>query len=74
MVYIGSGTRHTETGEIQCNSCSNINIGKATSKGNFRNDISVIAGNNIIMNVIYIEDTIGSDPQAGIDFEPSHIC
>jgi hypothetical protein len=58
----------------QCNSCSNINIGKATCKGNYRNGISVIAGNNIIMNEIYIEDTIGSDPQAGIDFEPNHIC
>ena len=73
-IYIGSGTGRTETGEIQCNSCSNINIGKATCKGNYRNGISVIAGNNIIMNEIYIEDTIGSDPQAGIDFEPNHIC
>ena len=73
-IYIGSGTGRTETGEIQCNSCSNITIGKATCKGNYRNGISVIAGNNIIMNEIYIEDTIGSDPQAGIDFEPNHIC
>ena len=73
-IYIGSGTGRTETGEIQCNSCSNINIGKATCKGNYRNGISVIAGNNIKMNEIYIEDTIGSDPQAGIDFEPNHIC
>ena len=73
-IYIGSGTGRTETGEIQCNSCSNINIGKATCKGNYRNGISVIAGNNIKMNEIYIEGTIGSDPQAGIDFEPNHIC
>ena len=73
-IYIGSGTGRTETGEIQCNSCSNITIGKATCKGNYRNGISVIAGNNIKMNEIYIEDTIGSDPQAGIDFEPNHIC
>ena len=73
-IYIGSGTGRTETGEIQCNSCSNINIGKATCKGNYRNGISVIAGNNIIMNEIYIEDAVGSDPQAGIDFEPNHIC
>ena len=73
-IYIGSGTGRTETGEIQCNSCSNINIGKATCKGNYRNGISIIAGNNIIINEIYIEDTIGSDPQAGIDFEPNHIC
>ena len=73
-IYIGSGTGYTDTGEIQCNFCSNIKIGKARCKGNYRNGISVIAGINITMNEIYLEDTIGSLPEAGIDFEPSHIC
>jgi hypothetical protein len=26
------------------------------------------------MNEVYVEDTIGSLPEAGIDFEPNHIC
>ena len=73
-IYIGSGTGYTETGEIQCNICSNIKIGKARCKGNYRNGISVIAGKNITMNEVYVEDTIGSLPEAGIDFEPNHIC
>ena len=63
-----------ESGEIQCNSCSNIKIGKARCKGNYRNGMSVIAGANIKINEIYLEESIGSLPEAGIDFEPSHIC
>ena len=73
-IYIGSGTGYSETGEIQCNFCSNIKIGKARSKGNYRNGISIIAGKNIIMNEIYLEETIGTLPESGIDFEPSKIC
>ena len=73
-IYIGSGTGYTDTGEIQCNFCSNIKIGKARCKGNYRNGISVIAGLNITINEIYVEETIGSLPEAGIDFEPSKIC
>ena len=73
-IYIGSGTEYTDTGEIKCNFCSNIKIGKARCKGNYRNGISVIAGINITMNEIYLEETIGSLPEAGIDFEPNKIC
>ena len=73
-IYIGSGTGYTDTGEIQCNFCSNIKIGKARCKGNYRNGISVIAGLNLTINEIYVEETIGSLPEAGIDFEPSKIC
>jgi hypothetical protein len=73
-IYIGSGTGYTDTGEIQCNFCFNIKIGKVRYKGNYRNGISVIAGINITMNEVYVEDTIGSLPEAGIDFEPNHIC
>ena len=73
-IYIGSGTGYSETGEIQCNFCSNIKIGKARCKGNYRNGISIIAGKNIIMNEIYLEETIGTLPESGIDFEPSKIC
>ena len=73
-IYIGSGTAYMESGEIQCNFCSNIKIGKARCKGNYRNGISVIAGANIKINEIYLEESIGSIPEAGIDFEPNHIC
>ena len=73
-IYIGSGTGYSETGEIQCNFCSNIKIGKARCKGNYRNGISIIAGKNITMNEIYLEETIGTLPESGIDFEPSKIC
>ena len=73
-IYIGSGTGYTDTGEIQCNSCSNINIGKARCKGNYRNGMSVIAGKNIKINEIYLEETIGSLPESGVDFEPNHSC
>ena len=73
-IYIGSGTGYTETGEIQCNFCSNIKIEKARCKGNYRNGISVIAGINITMNEVYVEESNGSLPEAGIDFEPNHIC
>ena len=73
-IYIGSRTGYSDTGEIQCNFCSNIKIGKARCKGNYRNGISVIAGLNITINEIYVEETIGSLPEAGIDFEPSKIC
>ena len=73
-IYIGSGTGYTESGEIQCNFCSNIKIGKARCKGNYRNGISVIAGLNITINEIYVEESIGTLPEAGIDFEPNKIC
>ena len=73
-IYIGSGTGYTDSGEIQCNFCSNIKIGKARCKGNYRNGISVIAGINITINEIYVEESIGSLPEAGIDFEPNNIC
>ena len=73
-IYIGSGTTYTGEGEILCNYCSNIKIGKARCKKNYRNGISVIAGVNIKINEIYVEESIGSLPEAGIDFEPNHIC
>lgn len=73
-IYISSGIGYGEGGEIQCYSCSNIRIGKATCKRNYRNGMSVIAGLNIIMNELYLEESIGSLPEAGIDFEPNHIC
>ena len=73
-IYIGSGTGYTDKGEIICNYCSNIKIGKARCKKNYRNGISVIAGVNITINEIYVEESIGSLPEAGIDFEPSKIC
>lgn len=73
-IYIGSGTTYTDKGETLCNYCSNIKIGKARCKKNYRNGISVIAGVNIKINEIYVEESIGSLPEAGIDFEPNHIC
>ena len=73
-IYIGSGTEYKENGELKCNYCSNIKIGKAKCKGNYRNGISVIAGVNITINEIYVEESIGSLPESGIDFEPSKIC
>ena len=73
-IYIGSGTGYTDKGEMVCNYCSNIKIGKARCKKNYRNGMSVIAGENIKINELYIEESIGSLPEAGIDFEPNHIC
>ena len=73
-IYIGSGTGYSDTGEIQCNFCSNIKIGKARCKGNYRNGISIIAGLNITINELYLEETTGTLPESGIDFEPSKSC
>ena len=73
-IYLGSGTGYTETGQMQCYSCYNINIGKARCKGNYRNGMSVIAGINITINEMYLEESKGTLPEAGIDFEPNKIC
>ena len=73
-IDIGSGTEYSDNGEIKFNFCSNIQIGKAKCKGNYRNGISFISGINITINELYVEDTIGSLPESGIDFEPIKIC
>ncbi len=51
---------------------NNVNFyGKTTVKRCRRQGVSVIAGNNCHIEYLDVEDIIGTQPEAGIDFEPN---
>lgn len=63
-IYIGSYV--TETHETGCN---NVTISNCLIDNNRRNGISVIDCNNFIINACTISNSIGTNPQTGIDIE-----
>jgi len=51
--------------------CSNIHIKDVTCIDNYRQGISVISAENVLMENVVMRDTGGTPPMAGIDFEPN---
>ena len=50
---------------------SNIHIKDVTCVDNYRQGISVISAENLLMENVVMKDTGGTPPMAGIDFEPN---
>ena len=57
-IYLGSG-------------CRDITIRGVTSDANYRQGISVIAAENLLIEDCVLSNTKGTPPEAGIDFEPN---
>lgn len=52
--------------------CRNIVIRNADCSRNYRQGISVISVDGLLVEDCRLDDTAGTDPQAGIDFEPNN--
>lgn len=63
-VYIGRGTGHRIHGQ-------NITIKDVTCEDHYRQGISVITAENLLIEGCTLRGTEGTAPQAGIDFEPN---
>ena len=66
-IYLGS--KNTDTGE---NGCANVTITNCIIDNNRRNGISVINCNKFIIDGCTISNTVGTNPQSGIDIERNH--
>jgi len=64
-IYIGRGT-----GERIA--CRDITIEHVTCEDHYRQGISVITAENLLIEGCTLAGTEGTNPQAGIDFEPNH--
>lgn len=62
-IYLGSST-----GEKPC---VNVNIDGVTCTRHYRQGISVVNAENLLIENCLLRDTQGVSPQAGIDFEPN---
>ncbi|MCS7253880.1 MAG: right-handed parallel beta-helix repeat-containing protein [Armatimonadota bacterium] len=51
--------------------CTNIHIKDVVCIDNYRQGISVISAENVLMENVVMRDTGGTPPMAGIDFEPN---
>lgn len=51
--------------------CTNIHIKDVVCVDNYRQGISVISAENVLMENVVMRDTGGTPPMAGIDFEPN---
>jgi hypothetical protein len=60
-IYLGAGA----TGTF----CDNIVIDKVDSNNNYRNGMSIVAANNVVVTNSTFRNTNGVTPQAGIDIE-----
>ena len=63
-IYVGAGPK----GEP----CRDVVIRDAICAGNYRQGISVISAENLLLERVTLRDTGGTAPMAGIDFEPNH--
>jgi hypothetical protein len=64
-IYLGAGAK---------GACENVTIKDVILKGNYRNGISVISANGLIIdNTIVVETGVGTGtaPKDGVDFEPN---
>jgi len=52
--------------------CSNIHIKDVTCDNNYRQGISVISAENLLIEDCTLKNTWGTPPAAGIDLEPNH--
>jgi hypothetical protein len=63
-IYIGVAKRGVP--------CSNIHIKDVVCDNHHRQGISVISAENLLIEDTVMKNTAGTNPQAGIDFEPNH--
>ncbi len=63
-IYLGTGKRWVTN--------KNVHIKDCVCTNNYRQGISVITAENLIIENTVMEDTSGTAPRAGIDFEPNH--
>lgn len=61
-IYIGRGTSISD----------NIHIKDVISDNHYRQGISIISASNLLIENCIFQNTSGTAPQAGIDFEPNH--
>lgn len=54
--------------------CENITICDVTIDKSYRNGIAIVAGKNVYVDNVVVRNTGGTNPQAGIDIEPSEGC
>lgn len=66
-LYIGRGI-----GEKSRRYCENIKIQDVTCDRNYRQGISVISARNLLIEKCVLNNTEGTNPQAGIDIEPNN--
>ncbi|MBT3379607.1 MAG: right-handed parallel beta-helix repeat-containing protein [Lentisphaerae bacterium] len=52
--------------------CSNIHIKDVICDNHHRQGISVISAENLLIEDTVMKNTAGTNPQAGVDFEPNH--
>ncbi|MFA6815457.1 MAG: right-handed parallel beta-helix repeat-containing protein [Lentisphaeria bacterium] len=64
-IYLGSAG-------VPKNYCRNVRIERVICDGNNRQGISVISVENLLIKDCTLKNTSGTDPMAGIDFEPNH--
>jgi len=64
-IYLGSAG-------VPKNYCRNVRIENVICDGNNRQGISVISVENLLIKDCTLKNTNGTDPMAGIDFEPNH--
>jgi hypothetical protein len=64
-IYLGAGA----TGTF----CDNIVVDSVDSNNNFRNGLSVVAANNVVITNSTFRNTNGVTPEAGIDIETNSI-
>lgn len=50
----------------------NVHVKEVTCDKNYRQGVSVITAENLLLENCVLKDTGGTPPQAGIDFEPNH--
>ncbi len=62
-IYLGVAKRNIP--------CKNIHIKDVVCIDNYRQGISVISAENVLMENVVMRDTGGTPPMAGIDFEPN---
>ncbi len=63
-IYLGIGNNRTTN--------RNVTIRDVVCDRNYRQGISVITAENLLIEDCVLKDTGGTAPQAGIDFEPNH--
>ena len=62
-IYLGAGNNHKP--------CRNVTIRDVVCDRNYRQGISVISAENLLIENCVLKNTAGIDPGAGIDFEPN---
>lgn len=70
-LYISAGGGRDVTRENHWPNCRNVVVRGCVFDRNYRQGISVISAENLLIEDTVMSNTQGTDPQAGIDFEPN---